>query len=201
MAAALERFGRVDLYHLNAGIAGELAPFPEVKADDFDRVLARQRPWRLPRAAGRVPAVRSAGWRRGDRHDRVDLPRSAAARTSCPTTCASTPSSASTRSAPPSTAARSGSASTRSRPGSSPRTCSAPAGADDQGASGTSARALLAPMRSPRARPTRSPALVAFLLSDDAAFVTAVACTRRRRRRRREPRSPVHRRAGVQSAP
>src|SRR5439155_15239393 len=40
MRVAIERFGRVDLYHLNAGIAGTLAPIPEIGADDFDRVLA-----------------------------------------------------------------------------------------------------------------------------------------------------------------
>ncbi len=40
MAAAVERFGRVDLYHLNAGIAGTLAPFPEIAAAEFDEVLA-----------------------------------------------------------------------------------------------------------------------------------------------------------------
>ena len=39
MAAAVERFGRIDLYHLNAGIAGTLAPIPEIAADDFDQVL------------------------------------------------------------------------------------------------------------------------------------------------------------------
>jgi len=38
--AALDRFGRIDLHHLNAGIAGTLAPFPEIAAEDFDRVLA-----------------------------------------------------------------------------------------------------------------------------------------------------------------
>jgi NAD(P)-dependent dehydrogenase (short-subunit alcohol dehydrogenase family) len=39
-SAAVERFGRIDLYHLNAGVAGTLAPIPEVSAEDFDRVLA-----------------------------------------------------------------------------------------------------------------------------------------------------------------
>jgi NAD(P)-dependent dehydrogenase (short-subunit alcohol dehydrogenase family) len=38
--SAVGRFGRVDLYHLNAGIAGALSLFPDVAADDFDRVLA-----------------------------------------------------------------------------------------------------------------------------------------------------------------
>jgi NAD(P)-dependent dehydrogenase (short-subunit alcohol dehydrogenase family) len=40
MAAAVERFGRVDAYHLNAGIAGLLDPLPHVGAEEFDRVLA-----------------------------------------------------------------------------------------------------------------------------------------------------------------
>ena len=39
-AAALERYGRLDLYHLNAGIAGPLEPFPELDVADFDRVVA-----------------------------------------------------------------------------------------------------------------------------------------------------------------
>ena len=40
MQAAVERFGRVDLHHLNAGIAGTLAPFPDIAAEEFDRVFA-----------------------------------------------------------------------------------------------------------------------------------------------------------------
>jgi NAD(P)-dependent dehydrogenase (short-subunit alcohol dehydrogenase family) len=40
MQAAVERFGRVDLHHLNAGIAGTLAPLPEVSAAEFDEVWA-----------------------------------------------------------------------------------------------------------------------------------------------------------------
>ena len=39
MAAAVEAFGRVDLYHLNAGIFGSLAPLPDVTAEEFDSVL------------------------------------------------------------------------------------------------------------------------------------------------------------------
>ena len=37
---AAERFGRVDLHHLNAGIPGSPAPFEELTLEDFDRVLA-----------------------------------------------------------------------------------------------------------------------------------------------------------------
>jgi len=40
MRSAIERYGRVDLYHLNAGIAGAPVPFPEATVDDFDRVMA-----------------------------------------------------------------------------------------------------------------------------------------------------------------
>lgn len=36
----VERFGRIDLHHLNAGIAGDPVEFPDVTADDFDHVLA-----------------------------------------------------------------------------------------------------------------------------------------------------------------
>lgn len=36
--AALARFGRLDLHHLNAGIFGTFAPLPDLAAADFDRV-------------------------------------------------------------------------------------------------------------------------------------------------------------------
>ena len=40
MRAAVERFGRIDLYHLNAGIGGEQTSFLDATAADFDRVMA-----------------------------------------------------------------------------------------------------------------------------------------------------------------
>lgn len=40
MSVALEAFGRVDLYHLNAGIFGSFAPLPELSLDEFERVMA-----------------------------------------------------------------------------------------------------------------------------------------------------------------
>ncbi|MBM9509108.1 SDR family NAD(P)-dependent oxidoreductase [Actinacidiphila acididurans] len=39
-AAAVEAFGRVDLYHLNAGIFGTFAPLPDLTVEEFDRVQA-----------------------------------------------------------------------------------------------------------------------------------------------------------------
>lgn len=38
--AAVERFGTLDLHHLNAGIFGSLTPLPDVSVDELDRVLA-----------------------------------------------------------------------------------------------------------------------------------------------------------------
>ena len=40
MGAAVERFGRVDLVHLNAGISGTFAPFPDVTVEQFEQVMA-----------------------------------------------------------------------------------------------------------------------------------------------------------------
>jgi NAD(P)-dependent dehydrogenase (short-subunit alcohol dehydrogenase family) len=39
MAAALERYGRVDHHHLNAGIIGSFAPFSELSLAEFDDVV------------------------------------------------------------------------------------------------------------------------------------------------------------------
>jgi NAD(P)-dependent dehydrogenase (short-subunit alcohol dehydrogenase family) len=38
--AAVSRFGRVDLHHLNAGIAGSLTALPDLTTEEFDRVMA-----------------------------------------------------------------------------------------------------------------------------------------------------------------
>jgi NAD(P)-dependent dehydrogenase (short-subunit alcohol dehydrogenase family) len=40
IGAGVERFGRIDHHHLNAGIAGRLAPFDEAETAEFDRVMA-----------------------------------------------------------------------------------------------------------------------------------------------------------------
>jgi NAD(P)-dependent dehydrogenase (short-subunit alcohol dehydrogenase family) len=40
LARAVDRFGRVDLHHLNAGVFGAFAPLPDIAAADFDRVMA-----------------------------------------------------------------------------------------------------------------------------------------------------------------
>ncbi|MFG1610581.1 SDR family NAD(P)-dependent oxidoreductase [Actinoplanes sp. NPDC049265] len=38
--AAVARFGRIDLHHLNAGIPGSFATLPSLSVEDFDRVMA-----------------------------------------------------------------------------------------------------------------------------------------------------------------
>ena len=40
MDAGVERFGSIELYHLNAGIAGTSVPIPEIEAHEFDEVMS-----------------------------------------------------------------------------------------------------------------------------------------------------------------
>lgn len=40
IAAAVRAFGRIDFHHLNAGIFGSFAQLPDLPAEEFDRVLA-----------------------------------------------------------------------------------------------------------------------------------------------------------------
>ncbi|WP_382305027.1 SDR family NAD(P)-dependent oxidoreductase [Herbiconiux sp. UC225_62] len=40
VAAAVERFGRIDLHHLNAGVFGTFTPIPDLTVEEFDRVMA-----------------------------------------------------------------------------------------------------------------------------------------------------------------
>jgi len=40
IAAGIERFGRIDVHHLNAGIFGSFAALPDLAVDDFERVMA-----------------------------------------------------------------------------------------------------------------------------------------------------------------
>jgi NAD(P)-dependent dehydrogenase (short-subunit alcohol dehydrogenase family) len=40
LRTAVERFGRVDLHHLNAGVAGAPTFLPDASAEEFDRVIA-----------------------------------------------------------------------------------------------------------------------------------------------------------------
>jgi NAD(P)-dependent dehydrogenase (short-subunit alcohol dehydrogenase family) len=40
VSRAVERFGRIDYHHLNAGVFGSFVPLPELSVDEFERVMA-----------------------------------------------------------------------------------------------------------------------------------------------------------------
>ncbi|MGO1560230.1 short-chain dehydrogenase/reductase SDR [Actinomycetales bacterium JB111] len=77
MAAGLDRFGRIDRFHLNAGIFGSFAPLPDLAADDFEHVMrvnvtgqflglrAAFRHFRRTRTRGAVAVTASIAGHRG----------------------------------------------------------------------------------------------------------------------------------------
>jgi NAD(P)-dependent dehydrogenase (short-subunit alcohol dehydrogenase family) len=169
VAAAVERFGRIDLHHLNAGIPGSLAPLPEVATDDFDRVLAVNvrgmflglraafRRFAAQGGGGAIVTTGSIASLRGSadlfayhasKHAVVGMTRSAAV--------------------------YGGPLGVRVNavaPGIVPTALFAGAGDAVGGGSDMAARAATTPMRRP-GTPEEVAALVAFLLSDDAAYIT-----------------------------
>jgi NAD(P)-dependent dehydrogenase (short-subunit alcohol dehydrogenase family) len=168
-ATTLERFGRIDLYHLNAGISGEPVEFPYVTAEDFDRVLAVNvrgiflglraalRQFILQKSGGAIVTTASICSFGGgadlvpyhvSKHAVVGLTRSAAVY-----------------------GGPRGVRVNAVAPGIIPTNLLGAPQETAVGTSGTSARALLAPLRRPGTADEVA-ALVAFLLSDDAAFVT-----------------------------
>jgi NAD(P)-dependent dehydrogenase (short-subunit alcohol dehydrogenase family) len=169
MAAAVERFGRIDAYHLNAGIAGDTVPFPEVTAGDFDRVLdvnvrgvflglrAAFRQFARQQGGGAIVTTASICSFGGgadlvpyhvSKHAIVGLTRSAAVY-----------------------GGPLGIRVNAVAPGIVPTNLLGAPQESAAGSSGTSARARLAPLRR-AGSPAEVAALVAFLLSDEAAFVS-----------------------------
>lgn len=168
-AAAVDRFGHIDVYHLNAGIAGEPVELPDVTAEDFDRVLAvNVRGIFLGlRAAFRQYATQDGGGvivttasicsfgggadlvpYHASKHAIVGLTRSAAVY-----------------------GGPRGIRVNAVAPGIVPTNLLGRPEESTIGAAGTSARARLAPMRR-AGTADEVAALVAFLLSDDASFVS-----------------------------
>ena len=168
-AAALERFGRVDLYHLNAGIAGEPVEFPDSTVEDFDRVFAVNvrgvflglraalRQFARQESGGAIVTTASICSFGGgadlvayhmSKHAIVGLTRSAAVY-----------------------GGPRGVRVNAVAPGIVPTNLLGRPQETSVGESGTSARARLAPMRRPGS-PDEVAGLVAFLLSEDAAFVS-----------------------------
>jgi NAD(P)-dependent dehydrogenase (short-subunit alcohol dehydrogenase family) len=166
MTKAVEAFGRVDLYHLNAGIAGGRDLLPDVTTEDFDRVIAvnvrgvflgiREAFKQYKRQGGRSGAIVSTAsicsFGGGadlipyhiSKHALVGLVQSAAV-----------------------FGGPLGIRVNAVAPGIVPTNLLAAVPATGDAAN----RALLAPMRRP-GTPEEIAAVVAFLLSDDASFVT-----------------------------
>jgi NAD(P)-dependent dehydrogenase (short-subunit alcohol dehydrogenase family) len=164
-----ERYGRIDHYHLNAGIAGAPVPFAETTADDFDRVMAvnvrgiflgLREAFRQHDAQGTTGSIvvsasicsfgggADIAAYHTSKHAILGLMRCAAV-----------------------AGGPIGIRVNAIAPGIVP-TNLLPAGATTgAGTAGTSARALLAPLRR-AGEPAEIAAVVAFLLSDEASFVS-----------------------------
>ncbi len=166
---AVERFGRIDLHHLNAGIPGSPAPFEELSLDDFDRVLdvnlrgvflglrAAFRQFARQQAGGAIVVTASIGSLRGSsdlipyhtsKHGVVGLMRCAAV--------------------------HGGDRGVRVNaiaPGIVLTGLFDSSGSGAGGASDWEKRASIAPLRRPGA-PEEVADLVAFLLSEEAGFLT-----------------------------
>lgn len=167
MQAAVERFGRIDLYHLNAGIAGEQVAFPDASVEDFDRVMGVNvrgvflglreafRQYEAQASTGSVVTSASICSFGGgadlvayhtSKHAILGLMRTAAV-----------------------LGGPLGIRVNAIAPGIVPTNLLGPTA--PVGAGGVSARARLAPMRRP-GDPAEVAAVVAFLLSDEASFVS-----------------------------
>jgi len=169
MAAATDAFGDVQLHHLNAGIAGQPVAFPDVSLDDYERVMAVNvrgvflglraalRRYERQRGGGSIVTTASiCSFGAGadlvpyhvSKHAIVGLTRAAAVY-----------------------GGPRGVRVNAVAPGIVPTSLLGPPAQASAGESGTSQRARLAPMRRPGGAEEVA-ALVAFLLSDEASFVS-----------------------------
>jgi NAD(P)-dependent dehydrogenase (short-subunit alcohol dehydrogenase family) len=169
LAAAVEHFGRIDLHHLNAGIPGPLDPLPELELTSFERVQAINvsgvflglrgafRQYRAQGGGGAIVVTGSIASLRGSadliayhtsKHAVLGLARSAAV--------------------------YGGPLGIRVNviaPGIVPTELFADVGGATGGGSDMVQRASTAPLRRP-GTPDEIGAVVAFLLSDDASYMT-----------------------------
>lgn len=168
MHEAVERYGRIDLYHLNAGIAGDPVSLTDASVEDFDRVLGVNvrgvflglreafRRYAVQESGGSIVTSASICSFGGgadlvayhtSKHALLGLTRSAAV-----------------------LGGPIGIRVNAVAPGIVPTNLLGQPAATIAGSSGTNARALLAPLRRP-GEPEEIANVVAFLLSDDASFV------------------------------
>ena len=169
VAQTVERFGRVDLHHLNAGIAGALAFLPDATVEEFDRVMAVNvrgaflglreafRRYAVQGSGGAVVVTASICSFGGgadlvayhtSKHALLGLVRSAAVY-----------------------GGPLGIRVNAVAPGIVPTNLLGPRAASTSGSAGTNARARLAPLGRPGTGQEVAE-VVAFLLGDDASFVT-----------------------------
>ncbi|HEY3612194.1 MAG TPA: SDR family oxidoreductase [Gaiellales bacterium] len=167
--AGAERYGRIDHFHLNAGIAGAPVPFAETTADDFDRVMAvnvrgiflgLREAFRQYEAQGSTGAIVTSASicsfgggadiaaYHTSKHAILGLMRCAAV-----------------------AGGPLGIRVNAIAPGIVPTNLLPAVATSGAGTAGTSARALLAPLRR-AGEPAEIAAVVAFLLSDEASFVS-----------------------------
>lgn len=165
----LARFGRIDLHHLNAGIAGTLVTLPTATVEEFDEVMAVNvrgtflglreafRQYAVQRSGGSIVITASICSFGGgadlvayhtSKHALLGLMRSAAV-----------------------SGGPQGIRVNAVAPGIVPTNLLGPPAVTGAGSAGTSARARLAPLRRP-GTVDEVARIVEFLLSDDAAFVT-----------------------------
>ena len=166
---AVARFGRIDLHHLNAGIAGTLVPLPAATVEEFDSVMAVNvrgtflglreafRQYEAQRSGGSIVITASICSFGGgadlvayhtSKHALLGLMRSAAV-----------------------FGGPLGIRVNAVAPGIVPTNLLGPPAVSTKGSSGTASRARLAPLRRP-GTVDEVARVVEFLLGDGAAFVT-----------------------------
>ena len=169
MARAIDALGDIQLYHLNAGIAGAPVAFPDVTLEDYERVMAVN-------VRGVFLGMRAALRRYAEQHGGGSVVTTAsicsfgAGADLVPYHVSKHAIVGLTRAA----AVYGGPLGVRVNavaPGVVPTNLLGPPAATSAGESGTSQRARLAPLRR-AGDPDEVAALVAFLLSDEASFVS-----------------------------
>lgn len=169
LAAAVSSYGRVDVHHLNAGIFGSFTPLPELTSEEFDRVLAVN-------VRGQFLGLRAAfrQYRRQRGGGAIALTASIASLTGSADLLAYQTSKHATLGLLRGAAMYGGPLGIRVNavaPGIVPTELFAASAGATGGKNDMAARASTTPLRR-AGTPADIGAVVAFLLSDDAAYVT-----------------------------
>lgn len=169
MARGVESFGGIDLYHLNAGIAGDTDPLPDLRVEQFDAVMAVN-------VRGQFLGLRAAfrHFREQRRIGNIVLTGSIAGLTGAPDLLPYTTSKHAVHGLVRAAAIYGGPLGIRVNavaPGIVPTNLFAGSSATEGGERDMVARASTTPLRR-AGRPEEIAAVVAFLLSDDSSYLT-----------------------------